>query len=91
MRSAVNTLMRKNSGKLKPANDTNFKLGHRFDVLTAFQSLETNRKMALYDLLMFGNGREPFAKTVEFLWPQSNGSDATKLEHFLRRRLNAEA
>lgn len=65
-------------------------LGRNFDVFGAFQALETNRKMALYDLLMFGSGAQTFKQTIEFLWPQSSSSDATKLEHFLRNRLNAD-
>ncbi len=64
-------------------------LGRPFDVVNAFQELETTRKMALYDLLMFGTEAN-FRKTVEFLWPQSNKSDAVKLESFVRRRLNAD-
>ncbi len=64
-------------------------LGRPFDVVNAFQTLETTRKMALYDLLMFGTAAN-FRKTVEFLWPQANKSDAVRLESFVRRRLNAD-
>lgn len=64
-------------------------LGRAFDVINAFQTLETTRKMALYDLLMFGTAAN-FRKTVEFLWPQSGRGDAVKLESFIRRRLNAD-
>lgn len=68
-------------------------IGRRFDVLNAFQSLEINRKMALFDLLMIGETDDTmsFRRTVEFLWPHSSRSDVVKLEGFLRRRLNAEA
>ena len=64
-------------------------LGRPFEVINAFQDLETSRKMALYDLLMFGTAAN-FRKTVEFLWPQSSKGDAVKLETFVRRRLNAD-
>lgn len=67
-------------------------LGKNFDVLHAFQALETNRKMALFDLLMVGNNdnSSSFKRTVEFLWPHSTRGDVLKLESFLRRRLNTE-
>ena len=66
-------------------------LGRNFDVLGAFQALETNRKMALFDLLMAANSNSSsFKRTVEFLWPQSSNKDVIKLESFLRRRLNTE-
>lgn len=67
-------------------------IGRGFDVLTAFSALETNRKMALYDILMCGSidGGANFRKTVEFLWPQASHKDASKLEFFLRQRLNMD-
>ena len=67
-------------------------LGRSFEVLTAFSDLETNRKMALYDILMCGSidGGANFRKTVEFLWPQASHKDAVKLEFFLRQRLNMD-
>lgn len=77
-----------NSTALNFARD----LGCDFDVLAAFQGLETSRKMALYDLIMFGcvDGGANLRKTIEFLWPQASHKDAMKLEHFLRKRLNAD-
>lgn len=67
-------------------------IGHDFEVLNAFSALETNRKMALYDILISGSidGGANFRKTVEFLWPQASHKDASKLEKFLRERLNME-
>lgn len=79
--------MRRTGAQLKPVPQRD--LGRGFDVLAAFQSLETSRKMALYDLLMFGTIAN-FRKTVEFLWPFSTKEDSIRLEGFIRRRLNAD-
>ena len=67
-------------------------LGQQFDVLAAFAGLETRRKMALYDILMYGcvDGGSNFRKTVEFLWPQASHKDTMRLETFLRQRLNMD-
>lgn len=66
-------------------------IGRGFDVLGAFQQLETSRKMALFDILMAANDdhSNSFRRTVEFLWPHSSRHDAMRLETFLRRRLSS--
>lgn len=58
-----------------------------FDVVAAFSKLETSRKMALFDQLMCGRANA-YRNTLKSFWPESNDTDARKLEIVLRARLD---
>lgn len=58
-----------------------------FDVVSEFSRLETGRKMALFDQLMCGRSNA-YRNTMKSIWPQSDDTDARKLEIVLRARLD---
>ena len=58
-----------------------------FDVVSAFSSLDTNRKMALFDQIL-GNRVNAYRNTMKSFWPNSTEEDARKLELILRSRMS---
>ena len=57
-----------------------------FDIFSAFEKLETGRKLALCDQL-FHAGNFAFFNMVQKFWPESDEMDSMKLERLLRTRI----
>lgn len=57
-----------------------------FDIVEAFQDLDSQRKAALIDQLV-NSGTTSFRSTARLFWPQSTDADARRLERLLRRQI----
>lgn len=58
-----------------------------FDIFSAFERLETSRKLSLCDQLFHG-GALSYRETIHKLWPAASDMDASKLQHLLQNRIN---